>query len=699
MIMHKNNIEPGRPEQLGATVKDGGVNFALFSYHADEVDLLLFDRPDAVKPSAVFRLDPETNRTGSYWHIFVAGLKAGQLYGYRLNGAFAPQEGQRFDPSKVLLDPYARAVVDDSYDREIASQRGVENCAQAMKSVVVDPAVYDWEGDQPLRRTFDDATIYEMHVRGFTRHPNSGLPDGVRGTYAGVIEKIPYLQQLGVQIVELMPVFQFDPQSAPGDRPNYWGYEPVSFFAPHRDYSSRRDWFGPVDEFRDMVKALHRAGIEVILDVVFNHTAEDGRDGPTISLRAIDNRIYYLLDPANQFEYIDDSGVGNTLNGNHTVVRRMIMDSLRYWVQEMHVDGFRFDLASVLYRGEDDRVLQIPPLLWDIDSDPVLAGAKIIAEAWDAVGLYQVGSFVGDRWAVWNGRYRDTVRRFVKSEAGVIRDLSDVVSGSLHTFSQLDRNPMRSINFITAHDGFTLNDLVSYNDKHNEANGEDNRDGNSQNDSWNCGVEGPTNEHPIEALRQRQIRNFFTILLLSQGRPMILMGDEVRKTQGGNNNAYCQDNEISWFDWDKVDEEQALFRFVSGLLRFRQSLKLYLDRAYWTDSGDTNIVWHGIHLNQPDWGEQSHSIAFELFNLETDDEHEHLYIMLNAYWKPLDFQLPDLPAGHCWARLVDTAQPSPADFAEPPAPLPESQNSYSATARSVVVLVVTENKSQGGKAI
>ena len=354
-----HDTKPGLPDRLGATVEDNGVNFALFSYHADEVELVLFDRPDADEPSAVLRLDPATNRTGSYWHIFVPGLKAGQLYGYRLNGPFAPENGHRFDPSKVLLDPYARAVVDDQYDRNIASQHGVENCASAMKSVVVDPTLYEWEGDRPLQQTFDNAAIYEMHVRGFTRHPNSGLPDATRGTYAGLIEKIPYLQRLGVQIVELMPVFQFDRQSAPGDRPNYWGYEPVTFFAPHRGYSSRQDWLGPVDEFRDLVKALHRADIEVILDVVFNHTAEDGADGPTLSLRGIDNRIYYLLDAANRAEYINDSGVGNTLNGNHTVVRRMIMDSLRYWVQEMHVDGFRFDLASVLYRGQDDQVLQI----------------------------------------------------------------------------------------------------------------------------------------------------------------------------------------------------------------------------------------------------------------------------------------------------------------------------------------------------
>jgi glycogen operon protein len=523
-----------------------------------------------------------------------------------------------------------------------------------------------------------------MHVRGFTKHPSSGLPEDKRGTYVGLIEKIPYLQQLGIKIVELLPVFQFDRQSAPGGRPNYWGYEPVAFFAPHRAYSSRQDPLGPVDEFRDMVKALHRAGIEVILDVVFNHTAEDSCDGPTISMRGIDNRIYYILDPDNRAEYINDSGVGNTLNGNHTIVRRLIVDSLRYWVQHMHVDGFRFDLASVLSRGQDNEILKVPPILWDIDSDPALAGTKIIAEAWDAAGLYQVGSFVGDRWAVWNGRYRDTVRRFVKSGVGTAADLADAVSGSFDVFSQLDRDPMRSVNFITAHDGFTLNDLVSYDDKHNQANGEDNRDGNSQNDSWNCGVEGPSDDPQVEALRQRQLRNFFTILFMSQGRPMFLMGDEVRRTQGGNNNAYSQDNEISWFDWSQVDTHSDLLRFVRGLLHFRQNSRLYRDRRYWFEPEGTDIIWHGVRLGQPDWGENSHSLAFELIHA---DVQEHVYVVLNAYWEALEFELPQLQEGRRWARLIDTARPSPEDFSEPAEVLPDDMHACLAQARSAVVLI------------
>ncbi len=677
----------GSSDILGATPCADGVNFSLFSYYGREVDLLLFDRPDEVQPVTVISLDPNTHRTGSYWHVFVPGVKPGQLYGYRVNGPYQPEEGLRFDPSKLLLDPYARAVVDEAYDREAASQYGLQNFASAMKSVVVDVDSYDWEGDSPLRRAFNDAAIYEMHVRGFSKRRSSGLPEELRGTYAGLIEKIPYLKQLGVEIVELLPVFQFDPQSAPGGRPNYWGYEPVAFFAPHREYSSQRDWLGPVNEFRDMVKALHRAGIEVILDVVFNHTAEDSDDGPTISLRGIDNRVYYMLDPDNRAEYINDSGVGNTLNGNHTIVRRLIMDSLRYWVQQMHVDGFRFDLASVLSRGQDLDPMKYPPILWDIDSDPVLAGTKIIAEAWDAAGLYQVGSFIGDRWAVWNGRYRDTVRRFVKSDTGTVDGLSDAISGSYRVFAQMDRNPLRSVNFITAHDGFTLNDLVSYNEKHNEANGEDNQDGNNQNDSWNSGMEGPTDDAGVETLRERQIRNFFTILLISQGRPMFLMGDEVRNTQQGNNNAYSQDNEISWFDWDLLEKNADLLRFVSGLLRFRQGSQLFRDRRYWFEPGGTDVLWHGVRLHEPDWGDTSHSLALELMNPTDVAIEDHVYVMLNEYWEPLAFELPDLSEGRRWARLVDTGRQPPEDFTDPPELLSGVDGTYETQPRSSVILI------------
>ncbi len=480
-----------------------------------------------------------------------------------------------------------------------------------------------------------------------------------------------------------MPVQQFDAQAAPTGT-NYWGYQPIAWFAPHRAYSSQTDAVGPVNEFRDMVKALHRADIEVILDVVFNHTAEGDESGPTLSLRGFDNPTYYILDPPNQAKYVDDTGCGNTINGNEPVVRRMILDCLRYWVEQMHVDGFRFDLAASLSRGEDGQPLAHPPILLDIEADPVLAGTKIIAEAWDAAGLYQIANFCGDRWAVWNGQFRDHVRRFVKSDVGTVGALADNLVASANLFQQSGRLPSRSVNFITAHDGFTLNDLVTYNDKHNEANGESNRDGTNDNESWNCGVEGPTEDPAIEALRRQQIKNFFTILLMSEGRPMLLMGDEVRRTQHGNNNAYCQDNALSWFDWDDVARHADILRFARSLIQFHQESAVFRDRAFWSQPGATKITWHGVRLNEPDWGDASHALAFELIHPETQ---EHLHVMLNAAWEPLAFDLPTTPVGRRWCRLVDTSLATPQDFAEPPLPLPAEQQTYPCQARSSVIVV------------
>ena len=436
----------------------------------------------------------------------------------------------RFDPAKVLLDPYGRGtVVPKNYSREAARKEG-DNCATAMKSVVADPGAYDWEGDRPLNQPSSRTIIYEMHVRGFTRHPSSGVAEKNRGTFAGLIEKIPYLRELGVTAVELMPVFQFDAQDSPPGLVNYWGYAPVSFFAPHQAYSSRQDPLGPLDEFRDMVKALHRGGIEVILDVVFNHTAEGDHNGPTLSFRGLDNSTYYILDH-DRARYANYSGTGNTLNANQPIVRRMIVDSLRYWVEEMHVDGFRFDLAAILGRDESGQSMPNPPVLWDIESDPPLAGTKLIAEAWDACGLYEVGSFIGDSWKEWNGRFRDDVRSFFRGEEGSVGRFADRLLGSPAIYGHKEREVEQSVNFVTCHDGFTLNDLVSYNQKHNEANGEGNCDGADDNRSWNGGTEGPTNDPAVEKLRNRQVKNFLTITMLSAGVPMILMGDEVRHTQ------------------------------------------------------------------------------------------------------------------------------------------------------------------------
>jgi glycogen operon protein len=675
------------------------VNFSVYSRHATGVALLLFDQVDDAKAARVIPIDPAAHRTYHYWHVFVPGVAAGQLYGYRVEGPSDPAKGMRFDSTKVLLDPYGRAVaVPDGYRRDAATGPG-DNTATAMKSVVVDPSVYDWDGDAPLRRPSARTIVYEMHVRGFTRHPSSGVGEKTRGTFAGLIEKIPYLQQLGITAVELLPVFQFDAQDCPPGKVNYWGYTPVSFFAPHAAYSSRQDPLGPVDEFRDMVKALHRAGLEVILDVVFNHTAEGDHRGPTLCFRGLDNAAYYILE-ADRSRYANYTGTGNTLNGNHPIVRRMIVDSLRYWVGAMHVDGFRFDLASILARDAVGHPLPSPPVLWDIESDPVLAGTKLIAEAWDAGGLYQVGSFIGDAWKEWNGQFRDDVRSFFRGERGSVGRVADRLVGSPEIYGHEEREVEQSVNFVTCHDGFTLNDLVSYDDKHNEANGEDNRDGADDNRSWNCGVEGPTEDPAVNALRNRQVKNFLTVTLLSLGVPMLLMGDEVRRTQGGNNNAYGQDNETSWFDWTLVKKHADVQRFVNVLNtrrvlrdveheRHRISLNELIRQA--------NRTWHGVKRGQPDWGDHSHSFAFAA---DLRREGLSVYLILNAYWEPLDFELP--PVGDnggppSWRRWIDTSLESPEDIVPWQTAPAASGQSYRAAARSVVVLFGEMGGSPGAR--
>jgi glycogen operon protein len=681
-----HDLEHGRSFPLGATVSRRGVNFSLFSRSAARVELLFFDRADDARPSRTIDLDPRFHRTYHYWHAFVPGAVAGQLYGYRAQGPVDPAQGLRFDATKVLLDPYGRGVVVPAhFSREAARQSG-DDAATAMKSVVADPSAYDWEGDAPLRRPSARTIVYEMHVRGFTRHPSSGVADAKRGTYAGLIEKIPYLQELGVTAVELLPVFQFDAQDCPPGRVNYWGYAPVSFFAPHQAYSSRQDTLGPLDEFRDLVKALHRAGLEVILDVVFNHTAEGDENGPTLCFRGLENRAYYILEQ-DRARYANYSGTGNALNANHPVVRRLILDSLRYWVGEMHVDGFRFDLASILARDAAGRVLPNPPVLWDIESDPLLAGTKLIAEAWDAAGLYQVGSFVGDSWKEWNGRFRDDARDFFRGVDGSLRRFADRMIGSPEIYGHEEREPEQSVNFVTSHDGFTLNDLVSYNDKHNEANGEENRDGANDNRSWNCGVEGPSDDPAVETLRNRQVKNFLTVTLLSLGVPMIVMGDEVRRTQGGNNNAYCQDNEASWFDWMLLQKHADVQRFVK-LLTARRLLRDAEHERERTSLNrlirEANKAWHGVRLNQPDWGDHSHSVAF---TVEVRQENLLFHVILNAYWEPLDFELPTAGGGgNPWRRWIDTALETPNDIvAWREAPLVPGPT-YRVGARTVVTL-------------
>jgi isoamylase len=652
----------GKSFPLGATVAPDGANFSVFAKHSTAAQLLLFDDVNAPNPSRVIELDPRVNRTYHYWHVFVPEVTAGQIYAYRIAGPIDPARGLRFDADKVLLDPYGRCVVRPAGRSRQAARQPGDNAATALKSVVVDTSAYDWDGDTPLGRPFAKTIIYEMHVGGFTRHPSSGVAPAKRGTYAGLIEKIPYLQDLGVSAVELLPVFAFDEQDGPRDLGNYWGYQPVSFFAPHDGYSSRTDPLGALDEFRDMVKALHRAGIEVILDVVYNHTAEGNEDGANICFRGLANETYYIL-AEDKSRYADYTGCGNTLNANEPIVRRLIIDSLRYWVSEMHVDGFRFDLASILSRDQDGRPMASPPVLWDIESDPILANVKLIAEAWDAAGLYQVGRFVGDSWKDWNGRFRDDLRAFLKGDNGMVRAMAFRVMGSPDIYQRKEREAEQSVNFVTCHDGFTLNDLVCFNGKHNEVNGENNRDGADSNLSWNCGIEGPTADPEVERLRNRQVKNFLTLTLLATGAPMLLMGDEVRRTQRGNNNAFCQDNEISWFNWRLVEKHADIHRFVRGLIALRMNRDLPVERLDMTLNElmhQQPVQWHGVRLNAPDWSHESHTLAGTVRLLGYP---LLLHFILNAYREALEFELPALgEAQESWRRCVDTSLDPPDDI-------------------------------------
>jgi glycogen operon protein len=560
---------------------------------------------------------------------------------------------------------------------------------ERLRSRVIDEE-FDWGHEHPLNTPLADSVIYEMHVRGFTRDPSSGVSSP--GTFRGVVEKIPYLQELGVTAVELMPVTEFEECDNPRRNlltgeplRNFWGYQPVSFFAPKAAYARDGRAGLPVHEFKEMVKALHQAGIEVILDMVFNHTGEGDERGATFCWRGLDNPTYYIVDPKTG-RYLNYSGCGNTMNCNHPVVRFQILGALRYWVTEMHVDGFRFDLASILGRGRDGEVLPNPPLIEAIAADPVLAHVKLIAEAWDAAGLYQVGSFPSwGRWAEWNGRFRDEVRRYVKSDGGMTRLLAQRLSGSPDLYRGSARAPWHSINFITSHDGFTLEDLVSYNEKHNWENGEGNTDGHGDNLSWNCGEEGPSSRPEVLALRTRQQRNFLALLLLAQGVPMLLGGDEFGRTQGGNNNAYCQDSRTSWFDWSLLESNRPLFRFTSRLIRFRKLHPSLRRRTFFEDEKRPPLAWHGARLNKPDWDGPSRALGMHLTGADGD---EPIYIFSNAHWEPCVFELPKLPAGRSWRCFLDTGLPGAQDAAEPGAevPLPTGKT-YAAGPRSVVVLV------------
>jgi glycogen operon protein len=661
----------GHCRPFGATVKPGGVNFALFSRHAQGVDLLLF-KEGQEEPFLEIPLDPAIHRTGDVWHVFVQGLAAGALYGYRVHGPFAPKAGHRFNPRAVVLDPYATAL-SGGHPWGAPSARGARRCR-------VTSDEFDWEGDVPPATSLAQTVLYELHVRGYTRHPSSGVRHP--GTFAGLVEKIPYLKSLGVTAVQLMPVLEFDEFDQTHKHPatgeplrNYWGYSPLSFFAPKAGYASQAGQ--QVREFKEMVKAFHRAGLEVILDVVYNHTCEGNENGPTVSFRGLDNLIYYMLDKEGR--YYNFSGCGNTFNCNHPLVRDLIIDSLTYLVSELHVDGFRFDLAAILGRGPDGKVLEDPPLLQHIAEHPVLAGTKLLAEAWDAAGLSQLGKFpVWGRWAEFNGWFRDDVRRFIRSEPATA-SVSKRVCGSLDLYGDSSRHPYHSINFVTCHDGFTLYDLVSYNHKHNQANGENNGDGWNDNHSYNCGHEGLTDAGHINALRQRQMRNFLAMLLVSQGVPLLTHGDEFGRTQHGNNNAYCQDNETSWVDWGLAEKNAGLLRFTRMMIALRKK-HFALGREQFVQ----RVSWHGRKVGEPDWTGQTRALAFQLHGRHGQPD---LYVFFNAHWEWQKFNLPQPGRGR-WRRLVDTNLAPPEDVVEDrDAVALQPADHYLVAPRSAVILV------------
>jgi glycogen operon protein len=672
-------------------VHANGVNFAFFSQHATSVELLLFDEHDDPEPIQRIMLYPEVHKTFHFWHVDVKGLEAGMHYALRVEGPFDPSQGHRFNRNKVLIDPYAKGNTNNLWDRGAACGPD-DNLAKSLRSVVIDPADYDWEGDTTLRRPMSETIVYEMHVGGFTRHPSSGVAHP--GTFRGVIERIPYLQSLGVTAVELLPVFEYDETEVlrigPDGSPltNFWGYSTVSFFAPHRAYCTSPEEGSHLTEFRDMVKALHRAGIEVILDVVFNHTSEGNHQGPTINFKGLDNSIYYHTVPSDRQYYMDYSGCGNTLNCNHPVTEKFIVECLEYWVREMHVDGFRFDEGSILARGQSGEVMAYPPVIWNIELSETLADTKVIAEAWDAAGLYQIGYFPGFRWAEWNGRYRDDVRRFLRGDGGMVGAVAMRIGGSADIYETSGHLPINSINFITCHDGFTLNDIFSYNEKHNWDNGEKNRDGADDNLTWNCGAEGDTSDPGVEALRNRQAKNAFTILMLSRGVPMFVAGDEIRRTQRGNNNAYCQNNEISWIDWSLLNAHADLLRFCTHMIAFRKSLAAVHRPRFFTGTvnarGLRDVAWHGTTLNNPGWNDsESRALAFTLAGFNEDPD---LHVMMNMYWDALDFQLPDLP-GRQWQKVVDTSAASPGDIADPGTEQPVGSSAVRVMGRSIIALI------------
>jgi glycogen operon protein len=697
-VSERTDVRVGVPLPLGTYARGDGVNFAFFSRHASRVRLELFDRPEDATAARVIDLDPARNRTGDVWHVWIEGIRPGQMYGYRVDGPYHPKDGHRFNFNKLLLDPFATAIsrlpswefapargYDPSVPDGDSGSSRIDN-AGAMPKCVFTQEHFDWHEDCPPRHPWSKTVIYETHVRGFTIHPSSGVEHP--GTYRGLMEKIPYFKELGVTAVELMPLQEFNEHQVKGIHPqtgqslgNYWGYDPVTFFAPKASYSSSGGVGQQKLEFKVMVQAFHRAGIEVFLDVVFNHTAEGNEQGPTLCFRGIDNTIFYML-ADDKRSYRDYTGTGNTINANHPVVRDHIYTALRYWVVEMHVDGFRFDLAAVLGRGRSGNLLPNPPLLERIAEDPILRDVKIIAEAWDAAGAYEVGSFSERRWAEWNGQYRDDVRRFWRGDDGMLGLFASRICGSADIYTKSGKGPESSINFVTCHDGFTLNDLVSYRCKHNEANGEHNRDGTNYNFSENYGAEGETTDAGIEALRKGQIKNFLLTLFISRGVPMLLGGDEYRRTQGGNNNAYSQDNETSWHDWSCLEQHRDIFRFTRGMIAFRRAHPVLSKEQFYMDA---EIHWFGPKGGLPDWSEPK---AKQFACLIQEDEQRALCLMFNAGAEAVDFGLPPLLPGARWHLAVDTSREAPQDlFAAGEEPLWESLKTYRLRPRSGAILL------------
>ena len=676
---------------MGARLKSEGVNFSIFSRHATDVELFLYDSSSNLEPFQIIHLHTEFNKTFYSWHVYIHDLPAGTWYTWRMDGPNdTSQSGLRFDKEKHLLDPTARAVSDKLWHRYEACIPG-DNGHTSMRSLVADGR-YDWEGDKPFSFKSENAIIYELHVGGFTCHNLSGVSNP--GTFSALIEKIPYLKSLGITHVELLPIMAFDEQDIPRGTAalglkNYWGYSTHSFFSPHPGYCVTPEEGTHLKEFRDLVKALHKAEIGVIMDVVFNHTSEAGTDGPVINFRGIGSSIFYHLDAVDKSKFRDYTGCGNTVNANHPVVANFIISCLEYWVREMHVDGFRFDLASAMARGENGEVLQDPPVLWGIELSEQLEKTKLIAEAWDAAGLYQVGSFPGYRWGEWNGKYRDSVRKYIRGDRGMIAELATRLCASSDLYKHQGRLPINSINFITCHDGFTLYDMVSYHHKHNLANGEDNRDGGDHNMSYNCGVEGKTDDPNIIELRRKQAKNSFAILLLSQGVPMLLAGDEVLNTQQGNNNGYCQDNELTWFDWSLPEKNADILHFVQQMIALRKRHKSLMRRHFLTGEklGERpipDIRWHGIELDAPQWQDpESQVLAFTLAAVAANKEAD-LHVILNMSDSELIMELPVIQEQK-WHLAIDTALKSPFDTVSPEQQVPIRGFSYPVQARSVVV--------------